>query len=238
MENVELFLGDCLEKMDELPNNSIDAVITDPPYGIDFLSAWTKNHSRLIGDEDLDISKLYASFMPKIVRVLKPTGVVCCCCGGGGKTPSSALATLEIVKHLKLVQTVIWSKGKTDGSFIGLGWRYRPSYETIIIAAKNLDDYAFYPKYASNVFVCKPVFPQADDHPTPKPIRLMEFFIRNHTKIGDVILDPFMGGGTTGVACMRLNRKFIGIEIDGEYFKIAEKRIKAYDGQKHLLVTD
>ena len=62
-------------------------------------------------------------------------------------------------------------------------------------------------------------------HPTQKPVALMEYLIRTYTNEGETVLDNCMGSGTTGVACKNLNRNFIGIELDPEYFKIAEKRI-------------
>lgn len=233
-----LILGDCIEKMKELPEESVDLILTDPPYGIDYLSPWTSNHHKLKNDANMDIGILYSKFLPEAKRVLKPHGLICCCCGGGGKRPVLALATIEFIRNFELIQTCIWSKGKTDGSFIGLGWNYRPSYETILVGAKDKDNYAFYPKYASNVFVCKPKIPKKGDHPTQKPIELMEFFILNHTKIGDNVLDPFMGGGTTGMACHRLQRNFIGIEISQDYFSLAEKRLTAIQGQKRLMEVD
>jgi len=225
-DKYKLLFGDCFERLKEIPDNSVDAVITDPPYSINYLSTRTPNRERLKND-DTPADELFRKFMPDVKRVLKEEGVACVCCAGGGKTPSLALATLESIKYLDLVNTVIWSKGKTDGSFVGLGWRYRPSYEAILVLAKNKDKMAWYSKTnsVSNVFVCKPAIPGRYDHPTPKPIRLMEFFIRNHTKEGDIVLDMFMGSGTTGVACMRLNRKFIGIEIEEKYFNMAHKRI-------------
>lgn len=73
------------------------------------------------------------------------------------------------------------------------------------------------------------VIPQADQHPTEKPVALAEHFIKLHTKPGDVVLDPFMGHGTTGVACARLGRRFIGIELDRQFYLVASKRIaRAY----------
>jgi site-specific DNA-methyltransferase (adenine-specific) len=225
-DKYKLLFGDCFERLKEIPDNSIDAVITDPPYSIDFLSNRTNNHEKIKND-DIPADELFRKFMPDVKRVLKEEGVACICCAGGGRRPTTALATLESIKYLDLVNTVVWSKGKNDGSFVGLGWRYRPSYETVLILAKNYKKMAWYQKTndVSNVFTCKPTIPSKYDHPTPKPIKLMEFFIRNHTKEGDTVLDMFMGGGTTGVACMRLNRKFIGIEIEEKFFDMAHKRI-------------
>ncbi|MHB8559593.1 MAG: DNA-methyltransferase [Thermoplasmataceae archaeon] len=223
---ITLKQGDCLELMKELEDESVDAVITDPPYGIDFLSNRTDNHKKIVNDSDIRIDKLFAQFLPEFKRILKPHGVVCIFSAGGGKKITTALATLELSKHLYLIQTLIWSKGKTDGSFIGLGWKYRPSYETILVASKDPDDYAFYPQYSSNVLVYKPHIPQNGEHPTQKPVDLIQHLLKNHTKKEDIILDPFMGSGTTGVACKQLRRNFIGYELDPNYFKMAEKRIE------------
>jgi site-specific DNA-methyltransferase (adenine-specific) len=224
---ITLKQGDCLELMKELKDESVDCVITDPPYGIDFLSHRTNNHEKIVNDSDIRIDKLFAQFLPEFKRILKPHGVVCIfSAGGGGKKITTALATLELSKHLYLIQTLIWSKGKTDGSFVGLGWKYRPSYETILVASKDPDNYAFYPQYSSNVLVYKPYIPQNGEHPTQKPVDLIQNLLRNHSKEGDIVLDPFMGSGTTGVACKRLRRNFIGYEIDPDYFKIAKNRIE------------
>nr|ACD75432.1 AMDV4_3 [uncultured virus] len=223
---ITLKQGDCLELMKELKDESVDCVITDPPYGIDFLSHWTNNHKKIVNDSDIRIDKLFAQFLPEFKRILKPHGVVCIFSAGGGKKITTALATLELSKHMHLIQTLIWSKGKTDGSFVGLGWKYRPSYETILIGSKDLNNYAFYPQYSSNVLVYKPYIPQKGEHPTQKPIDLMCNLLRNHTKVGDTVLDPFMGSGTTGVACKQLKRNFIGYELDSDYFRMAEKRIE------------
>lgn len=233
--NAVLIHGDCIEKMRALESESVDAVITDPPYGIDYLSTRANQH-KIENDAEPNIGLLYAKFMPEVRRILKPNGVACCCAGGGSKLPSLALATLEFIKHLQLIQTVVWSKGRIDGSFMGLGWNYRPSYETVLIGAKDADKYAFYPKYASNVFVCKVHIPKAEngDHPTQKPVLLMEWLIRNHTRANDLVLDPFMGCGTTGLAAMRMRRNFIGIEIDEGYFKTAQKRINEHENQRSL----
>ena len=76
--------------------------------------------------------------------------------------------------------------------------------------------------------------PKKNSHPTVKPVLLMEHLIKLTTKEGYTILDPFMGSGTTGIACINLNRNFIGIELDEGYFKIAEKRIEKQKEQSKL----
>lgn len=65
-------------------------------------------------------------------------------------------------------------------------------------------------------------------HPTQKPVQLLEFFIKNSSKEGDIIIDPFMGSGSTGIACLNTNRKFIGIELDNNYFEVAKRRIEEH----------
>lgn len=76
--------------------------------------------------------------------------------------------------------------------------------------------------------------PEDRFHPTQKPVALMKWVLENYTNPGDTIFDPFMGSGTTGVACMQTGRKFIGCEIDEKYFAIAKKRIEDAAAQLHL----
>lgn len=220
--NHTLYNGDCLEIMKQIPDNSIDLVLTDPPYGIDFLSNRTDNHRKIENDKYEDFSVLYPKWLSEFKRVLTDTG--CCCCGGGGKTPVSQEFTLEAIKQgFYLIQTVIWDKGT-----IGLGWHYRPSYETIVVLSKSKDKYNWFTdrKDISNIVRIGNIIPQKGDHPTPKPLALMMHFLLLHSKKNDLVLDCFMGSGTTGVACEKLKRKFIGIEIDEKYYKIAQDRIK------------
>jgi len=215
--------GDCLEKMRDIPDNSIDLILTDPPYGINYLSNWTVNHDKIENDNLEDWRKMLPEMLSEFKRILTNTGVCCCCCGGGGgKTPVTAIFTLEAIKYFNLIQTLVWRK------FIGLGWRYRPAYENIIVLSKDKDNYNFYDnsRKCSNVIEgINQDIPQADEHPTQKPIRLMEKLIKIHSKENDLVLDPFLGSGTTAVACKMLNRRFIGCELSPDYCAIANKRI-------------
>jgi len=223
MGGVTLYNGDCVPIMRGLPAESVDAIVSDPPYGIDFLSSHTDNHDKIANDSFEDFTAALPVWLDEFHRLLTPTGVACCCCGGGGKTPVSAIFTMELEKHgFKLIQTLIWDK-KT----IGLGWRYRPSYETILVFSKTQDDYNWFTerKDISNIRRYNNIIPQKEDHPTPKPVGLMRDLIELHTQEGMLVLDPFMGGGTTPVAAAMENRRCIGIELVPKYFEIAKRRV-------------
>jgi site-specific DNA-methyltransferase (adenine-specific) len=221
---------DCIEFMRNLPANSIDLILSDPPYGISFVSSRTKRKDSLQNDKLDDWLDLIKEFLPESKRLLTDTGCCCCCCCGG-KTPVTAYFTIEAIKHFYLIQTLVWKK------FIGLGWRYRPSYENILVLSKDKDNYNFYDdsKSCSNVIEGInqkiPIYDYEDetnsDHPTQKPVELMMRLIEIHSKENDIIFDPFMGSGTTAIACIKTNRRFIGCEIEKKYCDIANKRIEA-----------
>ncbi len=238
LEVNKIYCGDCLELMKEIPDKSVDCIITDPPYGINYKSPWTDNHNYIENDTMDNWVGLTKQLLPGMKKVLTDTGCCCCCCAGGGKTPVTALFTIEAIKYFYLIQTLVWRK------FIGLGWRYRPAYENILILSKSKDNYNFYneTKSCSNVIEgINQKIPQAgnvygklNEHPTQKPIELMEHLILIHTKPNDLILDPFLGSGTTAIAAIRTGRRFIGIEISPEYCKIAQKRVDAELAQEKI----
>jgi site-specific DNA-methyltransferase (adenine-specific) len=123
-----------------------------------------------------------------------------------------------------IYKTLIWAKNSPITNMY-----YMDSHEYIVFCRKGK---------AKRINNCgtKSVLnidnPRNKVHPTEKPIELMEIFINNSSNEGEIVLDPFMGGGSTGIAAIRNGRKFIGIEIDEEYFKIAEKRINDHIAEK------
>ena len=122
-----------------------------------------------------------------------------------------------------------------------MGWHYRRSYETVLVGEKPGAACRWFDTSGKIENVIRPgaygvrkIIPQADDHPTPKPPSLAAHFIRLHTQPGDVVLDPFMGGCSTGVAAMSLERRFIGIELDPEHFEASVRRMEREYNQPRL----
>ena len=135
---------------------------------------------------------------------------------------------------------IVWDKGP-----MGMGWHYRRSYETVLVAEKpgaacrwfddtNAIENIIRPGY----FGIRKIIPRADEHPTPKPPELAALFIRLHTRKDDVVLDPFMGGNSTGIAARLLGRKFIGIEIDRTWFEYSLRRLEEAERQKDLFLDE
>ena len=210
--------------MKNIPNESIDLILTDPPYGISFKSARQTYQEKIKNDGLDEWQKILPEFLKYFTKVISPVGCCCCCCGGGGgKTPVTAIFTMEAIKHMNLIQTLVWRK------FVGVGWKYRPAYENIVILSKSKDDYSWYDdsKKMANVIegINQDIPLNKWQHPTQKPVELMEVLIKNHTKVGDIVLDPFAGSGVTLEAAKKLGRRYIGIEIEPKYIEMCKRRL-------------
>lgn len=212
-----LVLGDCLYKMKEIPDCSIDCIITDPPYLKNYSTGHRKgvvrSTTKIANDTTFDFDRVFQEFL----RITKPDAHVYLF--GCWQTQPYFYTTIE--KYFKIKNKLIWVKNNwTAGD---LFWTYGQSYEEILFATngrKKLNgsrdrDCLFYPR----------VVGKNQLHLNQKPLELIEYLITKSSKEGDTILDPFMGSGTTGVACKNLNRNFIGIELDQNYFDISENRI-------------
>lgn len=176
------------------------------------------------GDEANDI---FYKMLKEANRVLKKG---CCCCGGGGgggPDPQFARWSLWLDEDLEFKQMIIWDKGP-----MGMGWHYRRSYETILIAQKKGASCKWYDitKKIENIirpgtYGIKKIIPSKNEHPTPKSVNLMKHFIGLHSKEDDTILDPFMGHAPVGMACKQMNRNYIGIELDKFWYDKAVIRL-------------
>ena len=221
---MKLLNGDCLELMKELPSGSVDLVLTDPPYGMDFQSHFRKEmYSKIGNDKVLDWLE---SYVDEWFRILKDNTAVYFFCSWHNVD----IFKQAIEKKFKIKNILIWEKNNT--SMGDLKGSYAPKYEMIIFAHKGrklLNGF----RYAD---VIKANRTGNKLHPTEKPVDLLELFIKNSSDENAVVFDGFMGSGSTGVACINTNRDFIGIELDENYFNIAKKRIeeaKECQTQKH-----
>jgi site-specific DNA-methyltransferase (adenine-specific) len=227
-----LYLGDCREVLPTLADSSIDMLWTDPPYGNsnhdgDFnarLNEYRGLESAPIANDDMASMREVVDFaLTQGARVLKPISSCTCCCSGGGGAAGPAFAWLADRMNtggLSFYHSVIWDKLNP-----GLGWQYRRQYEMLMIAhrAKGKILWANAGRAVPNIFPMMP--PREREHPNEKPEALVNWFLENHSVEGDTVLDPFMGSGTTGVCCLNLGRKFIGVELEPRWFDAACRRV-------------
>lgn len=246
---VQLWLGDCLALMPAIPSGSIALILTDPPYGHSNNDKGDLIHRREralghvpsgedppqgwpIANDGPEANEVFRKALPEFQRLLSPGCCCCCCCGGGGPDPQFARWSLWIDEVLDFKQMVVWDKGP-----MGMGWHYRRSYETILVAQKPGAACRWFSVSGDVENIIRPggpirkIIPSKDDHPTPKPVALAEHFIKLHTQEGDIVLDPFMGRGWVGVAALRLGRSFIGMEIDADHFGYAEMKLRGVPGR-------
>lgn len=217
MPDVKLYQGDCLEILKTLPDGCVDAVVTDPPYGINYQPTWKKwNGSKgdfhPIANDDKPFNPLPFLNYPTVVLF-------------GANYYSDRL---PVGGWLCWDKRLDETKDRMIGSPFELAW-----FKSKHTNAKS-----------KMVRVLHGGVINADSrngnnekrvHPTQKPVEVMRRIILEVTKPGDTVIDPFMGSGTTGVACVQTGRNFIGIEIDPSYFAIAEKRIQEVQAQPALL---
>ena len=198
-ESVQLYLGDCLEILPTLVAGSADAVVTDPPYG---------NGTNYNGYKDTkeQLIKLVRTFMPEVLRITKRVLV------------TSGVANMWI--YPEPTWTLSWVNPGGIGSS---QWGFS-CWQPILAYGKDPYLQDGLGRRPDTLFQRKN---EVDDnnHPCPKPTNVMRWIIERTTRQGDIVLDPFMGSGTTGVACVQTGRNFIGIEINPRYFKIAKERI-------------
>lgn len=215
----DLMLGDCLECMAEIESGSVDMVLTDPPYGMGFQSNRSKKgprHAKIASDDAVD-----ARWIREAFRVLRNGGGLICFCDW--RTSCEWRAHIER-EGFALKSQVIWDRlhhgmGDLSGAFA-------PQHDVIWYATKGRR--TFVNGRPKSIIAAKRPSPSEDNgHPTCKPVELMAELIRavddGHTR---VILDPFLGSGSTGVAAMRAGVNLIGCEIDAGYMSIAEERIR------------
>lgn len=196
---ITLIHGDCLEVMKKIPDNSIDLVLTDPPYGV----GYTYNS---YNDTKEELKRLINGFMPEVLRVAKRVAITC---GNGNQH-------LYPAPDWTLAWVITAGAGQNKWGFT--------CWQPILVYGK--DPYRANRMGARPDIICSNERSEKNGHACPKPIGMWtDLLKRLSVKETDTVLDPFMGSGTTGVACKNLCRNFIGIELDKDYFEIAKKRI-------------
>ena len=246
--SVRLWLADARNVLPHWLDGTVDCIVTDPPYGHnnnngDLIHRWEAALGRLPCGEDTPLAArpiandgpeandLVRWAFDQFGRLLAPgccCCCCCCCCGGGGPDPQFARWSLWLDEAVGFKQMVVWDKGP-----MGMGWHYRRSYETVLVGEKPGAACRWFDETDRVENIIRPssgikkIIPQADDHPTPKPVNLAEHFIRLHAAPGELVCDPFMGRAWVGIAAIRLGRRFWGVEIDHEHFEASVKRIEA-----------
>lgn len=239
VKKVELMHGNCLELMKNIPDNSIDLVLCDLPYS---------SSKRKVTWNDWDCEINLNTLWKEYNRVLKINGVVLLF--------ASDLFSAELVmsNYKSYKYKWIWQKEAGTG-FLNAKRMPLRDFEEILVFYKKQPTYNPQMRLgkpykitkgskSSNYCKTDKIVTTVNDgsrypltvlkfnrdkeklHPAQKPVSLLEYLIKTYTNEGDIVLDNCMGSGSTGVACINTNRKFIGIEIDEKYFKIAKERIK------------
>ena len=238
MSKIELMKGDCLERMNEIPDGSVDLILTDPPFGTTKCS-W---------DSIIPFEPMWA----ELKRVIKPNGAIVLF----GAEPFSSLLRCSNIKDFKY--DWVWEKSKATGFlnskrqplraheiisvFYSKPPTYTPQMTEGVAYNKGVrkeqtqnDVYGSFDqvevksdglRFPRSVQYFKTAESEGGFHKTQKPVALLEYLIKTYTQENETVLDFTFGSGSTGVACVNSNRNFIGVELDENYFNIAEKRIQ------------
>jgi len=232
---MNLMLGDCLERMKEIPDGSVDLILADPPYGTTACK-W---------DSVIPFDEMWL----RLNKLIKPNGAIVLF----GSEPFSSALRMSNAKQYRY--DWVWNKVK-GGNFAVLKYQPYKTHENVMVFSINTHNY--YPiktpqikrtgkiysnsdsapikykdgleriyndKHPKSIIEFSNANQKGKQHPTQKPVALMEYLIRTYTQEGETVLDFVMGSGTTGLAAKNLNRNFIGIEKDAGYFEIAKQRL-------------
>lgn len=249
MSSYQLYQGDCLEIMKQIPDKSIDMVLCDLPYGITARNKW---------DVIIPFNKLWEQYN----RIIKDNGAIVLF-GSGIFTSSLMQSNPKMWRY-----NLIWHKTTPTG-FLNANRMPLRAHEDIVVFYKSLpvynpqkttghkrkvskaehkinskktEDYREHglttydstERYPSSVLTFSTDKQKSALHPTQKPVELCKWLIKTYTNEGMTVLDNCMGSGSTGEACLRTNRNFIGIEKEEKYFNIAKERLEKVKEESYV----
>lgn len=236
-----LICGDAIQEMSQLPDSSIDLVIADPPYNLG------KNYGNNLDQKTWqEYEPFTRKWLTEVVRILKPTGSLYVFMGM--RFISKLFIMMEDEFHLLFNGWITWHYTQGMGRKNG----FSPRHEDILYFTKTnsftfqLDDIRIPQKYYrernnmqganpgdvwqfSHVHYCSA---EREQHPTQKPEALIERMIRASSYVGDIVLDPFVGSGTTCRVADLLQRRWIGIDMNPEYIELSQRRINNSSSQE------
>lgn len=247
-ENLWFMKGDCLERMKEIPDGSVDMIMTDPPYQITACK-W---------DSIIPLDLMWE----QLKRIIKPSGAIV-------MTASQPFTSILVSSNLKMFKYCwVWDKSLPTGFQMAKKRPLKQHEDVVIFYAKQStynpemterekprkynrgdcsvggetlnnvkhdgEDRVLTHYYPRSIIKMQNANNKGKVHPTQKPITLMEYMIKTYTNEGETVLDFTAGSFTTGVACVNLNRKFIGIEMDDNYYDIGTERVLSTIRETHL----
>ena len=215
-----IYNEDCLEGMKRIPDESVDLVVTDPPYLINYKTNHRKNKNHrfnkpILNDNNPDV---ISDYIKDCYRIMKENTAMYIFCS----FDKVDFFKQELEKYFNIKNMIVWVKNNhTAGD---LKAQFGKKYELVFLVNKGRA--LFNGKRLTDVWNFNRIVGKKQIHQNQKPIELIERCILKHSKDGDVVFDGFMGSGTTAIACLNTNRKYIGFELDETYHKLSLERIE------------
>ena len=232
---ITIYHGDCREVLPSLTPESVTLLWTDPPYGhgnhdgdlqssrVGIAGARQMAPEPIANDSADDMRAVVDAALRLAIPLLRRDCCCCCCCGGGPRPTFAWLAERMDRNGLAFFHSVIWDKTARGP---GMGWRFRRDHEMVMVAHRRGGRLAWTDGDVATSNILRDRPPAVRAHPNEKPIGLIGKFVLLTTEEKDLVLDPFMGSGTTLRAAKDLGRRAIGIEIEERYCEIAARRLE------------
>ena len=228
MELNKIYNEDCIEGMKNISDNSIDLIVTDPPYLVKYKTGRRKDKSHKFTKEILndDNEQLLKDYIKECHRIMKNDTAMYMFCSSN----KVDFFKQELEKYFTIKNMIIWVKNNhTAGD---LQSAFGRKYEIVFLVNKGRSK--FNGTRLTDVWEFKRVAGKGQLHQNQKPVEMIEQCIEKHSNENDVVFDGFMGSGTTAIACINTNRNYIGFELDEEYYETSTKRINNHVEDKQI----